>query len=68
MCSKIIGKKYLTNIEKLKLQKSEVESVCWLSTNEIRKLEKEGKFFRNNIDEFDRLLDWLENKKQTRNS
>lgn len=23
----------------------------------------EGKFFRNNIDEFDRLLDWLENKK-----
>ena len=63
MFSKIIGKKYLTNIEKLKLQKSEVESVCWLSTNEIRKLEKEGKFFRNNIDEFNRLLDWLENKK-----
>ena len=53
----------IPNIEKLKLQKSEVESVCWLSTNEIRKLEKEGKFFRNNIDEFDRLLDWLENKK-----
>lgn len=53
----------IPNIEKLKLQKSEVESVCWLSTNEIRKLDKEGKFFRNNIDEFDRLLDWLENKK-----
>ena len=53
----------IPDIEKLRLQKSEVESVCWLSTNEIRKLEKEGKFFRNNIDEFDRLLDWLENKK-----
>lgn len=63
MCSKIIGKKYLTNIEKLKLQKSEVESVCWLSIDEIRNLEKEGKFFENNYDEFDRLLDWLENKK-----
>lgn len=53
----------IPNLENLKLQKSEVESVCWLSIDEIRKLEKEGKFFRNNIDEFDRLLDWLECKK-----
>lgn len=49
------------NIEKLELQAEEVESVCWLSVEEINKLMKQDKFFRNHYEEFEILLDWLHN-------
>lgn len=52
----------IPNIENLVLQKSEVESVCWLSTNEIKTLMKEQKFYANNYEEFERLLEWLDKK------
>ena len=55
-------KMYIPNIENLVLQKSEVESVCWLSTNEIKTLMKEEKFYANNYEEFERLLEWLDQK------
>jgi len=47
------------NIEELKLQKDEVSSVEWFSEDEIKQLEKEGKFFENHYGEFEVLLDWL---------
>lgn len=55
----------ISNTENLVLQKEEVESVCWLSIDEIKTLMKEGKFFKNHFEEFERLLYWLkeENKK-----
>ena len=53
----------IENIDNFKLQKSEVDSVCWLEANEIHKLMKEGKFFKNHYEEFEILLDWLKNKK-----
>lgn len=53
----------IANIENLKLQESEVESVSWLSIAEIKKLKKEGKFFENHYEEFEVLLNWLENNK-----
>lgn len=52
----------IPDIEKLKLQKSEVESICWLSIEEIKKLKNEDKFFKNHYEEFEVLLDWIENK------
>ena len=54
----------ISDIEKLKLQESEVESVCWLSINEIRNLKKEDKFFKNHYEEFERLINWLETNKR----
>lgn len=48
------------NIEKLELQTEEVESVHWFTIDEIKQLEKEGKFFKNHYEEFEILLDWLE--------
>ena len=54
----------IENIEKLKLQKEEVSSVCWLSENEIKKLMKEDKFFKNHYEEFEVLLDWLKSDKK----
>lgn len=49
----------IDNIENLKLQKEEVESVCWLSEDEIKDFMKENKFFENHYEEFERLLEWL---------
>ena len=46
------------------MQESEVESVCWLSVNEIKQLEKEDKFFKNHYEEFKILLNWLEKNKR----
>ena len=43
------------NIEELKLQKDEVSSVEWFSEDEIKQLEKEGKFFENHYGEFEVL-------------
>ena len=47
------------NIQHLPLQKEEVESVCWLSIDEIKALMKEDKFFKNHYEEFEILLKWL---------
>lgn len=47
------------NIEDLLLQKEEVESVCWLTVEEIKTLMKEERFFKNHFEEFEILLDWL---------
>lgn len=52
------------NIENLVLQKEEVESVCWLSIDEIMTLMKEEKFFKNHFEEFEILLKWMEEKKK----
>ena len=54
----------IQNIEKLELQKEEVESVCWLTEDEIKKLMKEDKFFKNHYEEFEILLRWLKNNKR----
>ena len=51
------------NIEDLKLQEEEVESVCWLTEEEIKQLMKEDKFFKNHYEEFEILLEWLNKKK-----
>lgn len=49
----------IDNIEDLKLQKEEVESVHWFSADEVKNLMKEDKFFKNDYEEFETLLDWL---------
>ena len=54
----------IDNIENLILQKEEVESVCWLSEEEIHLLMKEGKFFKNHYEEFEILVKWLEENKK----
>ena len=52
------------DIKKLKLQEEEVATVEWFSEDEINKLIKENKFFKNHIEEFEKLIKWLENKKK----
>ena len=49
----------IPNIQSLSLQKEEVDSVCWLSINEIHSLMDEDKFFKNHYEEFEILLKWL---------
>lgn len=49
----------IPNIQNLSLQKEEVESVCWLSIDEINSLMNENKFFKNHYEEFEILLNWL---------
>ncbi len=49
------------DIDKLKLQEEEVASVHWFSADEIKKLMKEDRFFKNHYEEFEILLDWLNN-------
>ena len=49
----------IPNIEELVLQKEEVESLCWLTVDEIKALMKEEKFFKNHFEEFEILLNWL---------
>lgn len=51
------------NINNLKLQEEEVESVHWFSTEEIKKLMNEDKFFKNHYEEFEILLNWLKYNK-----
>ena len=48
------------DIEKLELQESEVEQVQWCTIEEAKELNKEGKFFKNHYEEFEKLLEWLE--------
>ena len=50
------------DIEKLKLQEEEVESVCWLSAKEIKELKEKDIFWKNHYEEFEILLEWLKNK------
>ena len=50
------------NIEELKLQEEEVEKVCWLKEEEIKKLMEEDKFFKNHYEEFEILLEWLKKR------
>lgn len=56
----------IDNIEDLKLQEEEVESVHWFSIEEIHELQKEGKFFKNHYEEFEVLEDWLMKKESLR--
>lgn len=60
-CDDYYIKMDIPNIENLKLQKSEVDSIYWLSIDEIKKLMQKGKFFASHYDDFEILLDWLEN-------
>ena len=46
-------------IEKLKLQEEEVEKVCWMTENEIKKSMEKGEFFINHYGEFEELIKWL---------
>lgn len=47
------------NIENLKLQEDEVASVEWFTADEIHRLMKEDKFFKNHYEEFEILEKWL---------
>ncbi len=47
------------NIENLPLQQEEVESVCWLTIDEIHTLMNEDMFFKNHYEEFQILLNCL---------
>ena len=55
-CDDYYIKMDVPDIENLKLQKSEVDSVYWFSTDEIKKLMQEGKFFASHYDDFEILL------------
>lgn len=63
ICDSYYLKMDIPDISSLRLQKSEVEFVCWLSTDEIKKLMKENKFFSSHYDDFEVLLDWLKDNK-----
>lgn len=53
----------IQNLNDLKLQEAEVDSVEWLSENEIVNLMKQDKFFKNHYEEFEILLNWLNSNK-----
>lgn len=64
---KVFGDAYylkmdVENIESLKLQKEEVDSVHWFSADEIKQLRKEEKYFKSHYEEFEILLNWLKKK------
>ena len=52
----------VNDIEKLKIQEEEVESLHWLSEDEIKGLMAKGEFFENHYVEFENLLEWLKNR------
>ena len=58
-CDDYYIKMNIPNIQNLPLQKEEVESVCWLSKDEIKSLMNKNKFFKNHYEEFEILLNWL---------
>ena len=49
----------IPNIEELKLEEEEVESVHWFSIDEIKELMQQDNFFKNHYEEFEILLEWL---------
>ena len=51
----------IPNIKTLKLQEDEVTSIEWLSEEGISKLMQQDKFFKNDYEEFEKLLEWLKN-------
>ncbi len=53
----------IEDISNLKLQKEEVDSVQWLSKDEILDLMKQDKFFKNHYEEFEILINWLNKNK-----
>lgn len=53
----------IPDINNLKLQKSEVDSIYWFSRDEIENLMKTGKFFKNHYDEFEILLNLIDSNK-----
>ena len=53
----------IDDISNLKLQEEEVESVCWMTKDEIIEAKKNGTFFMNHFEEFETLIDWLEDRK-----
>jgi 8-oxo-dGTP pyrophosphatase MutT (NUDIX family) len=55
-------KKDVEDIRCLKLQEEEVDSVEWLSKNDIENLMNQDKFFKNHYEEFEILLKWLSDK------
>ena len=50
----------IPDINNLKLQKSEVDSIYWFSRDEIENLMKTGKFFKNHYDKFEILLNLVD--------
>ena len=50
------------DINKLKLQKEEVESIEWISEEQIKELMRQGKFAKNHYEEFEILVEWLKKK------
>lgn len=52
----------IKDISKLTLQKEEVDSVCWMSADEIVEAKKNGEFFMNHFEEFETLIEWLKSK------
>ena len=49
----------IPNINELKLQEDEVESVHWFSAEEVKELNNQDEFFKNHYEEFERVLEWL---------
>ena len=47
------------DISKLVLQKEEVESLRWMTEEEVRNEMAKGNFFKNHFEEFEILIDWL---------
>ena len=54
----------IDDLSKLKLQKDEVESIKWFSEKEILELNQKGMFFKNHFEEFENLMEWLNNKEK----
>ena len=52
------------DLASLKLQKEEVDSVCWLSADEIIELKEKDEFFLNHFEEFEVLIDKLKKEKK----
>ena len=50
----------IDDIESLKIEEKEVDSLHWFSIDEIEMLYNEEKFFKNHYEEFEILLYWLE--------
>ena len=55
----------IEDINKLKLQTEEVESVKWFSEEQIKELMRQDKFFRNHYEEFEILVEWLKKNRGT---
>ena len=47
------------DISKLVLQKEEVESLRWMTEEEVRNEMAKGNYFKNHFEEFEILIDWL---------